>query len=190
MHTLAKNLSDADVVVAVFQNHENYGEIIARYQAKLLRYIHRISNVSDEDCEDLLQEIFIKAYQNLRDYDPKQSFSSWIYRIAHNHVISNFRKLKARPEISHSTDDEAITPALAVDLGIEEGVDQQLRRNKILEALKKLEPRYREVMILRYFEDKSYEEISEILKKPIGTIGTLINRAHKQCKMLIAQELA
>ena len=190
MHTLAKNLSDAAVVAAALENPDHYGEIIVRYQAKLLRYIRRISGLGDEDIEDLLQEVFIKAYQNLRDYDPKQSFSSWIYRIAHNHVISNFRKLKARPEVSHSTDDEAIAPALAVDLGIEDGVDQQLRRSTILQALQKLESRYREVIILRYFEDKSYEEISEILQKPIGTIGTLINRAHKQCKVLIAQELA
>ncbi len=76
----------------ISENPEVFGEIIDTYQEKLMRYIMRMSNLSYEDSENLLQDIFIKVYRYIHEYDERYSFSSWIYRIAHNMIIDNFRK--------------------------------------------------------------------------------------------------
>ena len=89
--------SDQELVVQALFDPEAFSQIIERYQDKLLRYIMRISNVSVQDAEDILQETFIKAYSNLNDYDHSLQFSSWIYRIAHNQTISSYRKRSVRP---------------------------------------------------------------------------------------------
>src|SRR3989339_1384271 len=90
--------TDEELVSLSLQNQDNYLFLIRRYQDKLLRYIQRISNVSLEDAEDILQEVFIKVYYKLNDFDPDLKFSSWIYRITHNQVISHYRKTQARPK--------------------------------------------------------------------------------------------
>lgn len=147
-------------------------------------YIKRITNASTEDAEDILQEVFIKAYQNLNDFDQSLKFSSWIYRITHNHTISHYRKNKKSQQDISLEDNEIIYEKLAADLNIKEETDQTLLKEKIKTLLSKLDRKYREVLILKYLEDKDYTEISNILKKPMGTVATLINRAKNKFKEL------
>lgn len=154
--------------------------IINRYQEKLLYYIRRISNVGIEESEDILQDVFIKVYKNLNDFDADLKFSSWIYRITHNQVISNFRKIQARPQNAgvDLSDDSYLK--LASDLDIEYEINNKLLRKNIYQILNSMDKKYKDVLVLKFFEEKDYKEISDILKIPMGTVASLINRAKKK----------
>ncbi len=180
-----ENKTDQELVTLTLANQENFLYLVKRYQKKLLAFILRISNVAPDEAHDLLQEVFIKVYKNLNAYDQKLKFSSWIYRITRNHVISNYRKIKNKPQVLSWEVDENTLNSLTADINIEKTTDQALLRNQINQALKKLKPKYREVLILRYFEEKSYDEISDIIKRPRGTVGTLINRAKIQLQEIL-----
>lgn len=156
-----------------------------RYERRLLAYIKRIVNIALADAEDILQEVFIKVYQNLNGFDRKLKFSSWIYRITHNQAISHYRRQKSRPKTLSSEDSEKMFEILVSDLDIEEEVQQKMKAEKIHQLLKKLDKKYRDVLVLKFLEDKDYREISDILQKPMGTIATLINRAKKKFKKLL-----
>jgi len=74
--------------------------VVEKYEQKLMKYILRITSVDKEDAENILQEVFIKAYRNINSYNAKYSFSSWIYRIAHNHSLDFYRKYKNKLKVS------------------------------------------------------------------------------------------
>lgn len=177
--------SDQELVEQTLADPEQFGQLISRYEERLRRYVLRISNVSYEDAEDMLQDVFLKAYRNLHSYDPTYSFSSWIYRITHNHVISQYRKRKARPEQISSEYTEDLLARLVSDASPHNDVEVRERAAVIREAIQELDIKYREVLVLRFFEERSYEEISDILHKPIGTVGTLLNRAKKKFASLL-----
>jgi len=173
--------SDEQIVTATLLSPEIFGVIIERYEEKLRRYIQRLGVRIKEDQQDVLQEIFIKAYRNLNSFDTGLSFSSWIYRIAHNEAISWYRKHSVRPE-GHliAEGDELLMLLSAKDTSSEVKFDQLLNAEEVTRALEVIDLKYREVLILRYFEHKEYDEISDILKIPIGSVGTLLHRGKKQ----------
>lgn len=176
-----KPLSDTELVQkALAQDIDAFGELIERYQEKLTRYILRISYFSPAEAEEILQEVFLKAWKNLNDFDQSLSFSSWIYRITHNHTISQFRKSKSRGQDKQINLDDQLFQIKSHDEELGEQFDKKMQADAVKEALQEMSDQYREVLILRYFEDKSYDEISDILKKPMGTVATLVNRAKKQ----------
>jgi len=182
-----KQLTDQELVQLSLQNKEHFLGITEKYAAKLLRYIRRISGVSAEDAEDLLQDIFIKVYISLNAYDPKQSFSSWIYRIARNETISGFRKKKARPKSVFLENNEIEQIAGSMDF-LEEYNKKELKVD-VEKIFEQMSPKYRDVLILKYLEEKDYKEISDILHKPMGSVATLLNRAKKQYKKILDKEL-
>lgn len=182
------NKKDTELVKLSLKNSDYFLCIVKKYEDPLMRYIRRITNLEFEDAEDLLQEIFIKVYTNLNGFDTNLKFSSWIYRIAHNEVISNFRKLKVRPEKINSEINEDLLEKIKSDLNIEKEFDQKILEKKLNQIINKLDIKYKEVIILKYLEDKSYEEMSDIIKKPVNTVGTLINRARKQLNNIIKNE--
>lgn len=182
--------SDEKVATLDDQDQRAFSELIERYEKKLFRYIGRISDISHEDIEDVLQEIFIKAYQHILNFDTDQKFSSWIYRIAHNETINYYRKQHVRPE-GHKASEETSELAfeqLASAFDIRKAIQQKELQSMIQRILERMDLKYREVLILKYLEEKEYQEISFILKKPMGTIATLLNRAKKQFKQLCEKE--
>lgn len=182
-------LSDNEVVECTLSEPELFGVLIDRYEPKLSRYIRRITNVSADDVEDLLQDIFIKAYQNLKGFDTKLSFSSWIYRIAHNTVISGHRKRESRPQTMFSDISADRIELFVSNLKTDSAVLEQQDKAFLEKILSTLPIKYKEVLVLRYFEEYSYEEISDILKKPPGTVATLLNRAKKKLKQTISTQV-
>lgn len=159
------------------ENQEAYGEIISRYGGKLSRYLRKFISDPDE-LEDVLQTVFIKAFRNLNAFNAKRKFSSWIYRIAHNEAVNHIRK-DSRKKISL---DDVEYRIIDEKIGPDDRVDKNLLKNKMEEALGLLRPKYREPLILFFFEQKSYEEISDILRLPKNTVGTLISRGKKALK--------
>lgn len=167
--------SDAELIELAKIDSESFGFLMERYQAPLFRYIRRISQLPNEDAEDLLQEVFIKIYQKLNEYNELLKFSSWAYRIAHNQVIDHFRKMKARPATDNLEDEE-----LAKIFRSEQNEDYDIFNRecaeRIRKCIKEIPFKYREILILRFLEEKNYEEIMDILKKPKGSVATLIAR--------------
>ncbi len=157
----------ADYVRA--KNPEAYREIMARYQDKLMRYANYLTN-NDMEAADVVQSAFIKAFINLNGFDVKKKFSSWIYRIVHNEAMNAIAKHKNELPMLEGMDFES-KENIVDDLSREE-VKKTV--NKCLSYIPRL---YSEPLSLFFLEEKSYEEISDILRLPIGTVGTRISRA-------------
>ncbi|MBA3061477.1 sigma-70 family RNA polymerase sigma factor [bacterium] len=181
------NKTDEQIVVLTLKNQKFYLCLMKRYETKLLNYILKISNTNREDGEDILQEVFIKAYQNLNDFDLNYKFSNWIYSIAHNTTISAFRKKKVRPQ-TVSWEDKDLNNILESTLDAENTSLHKLTYKQILKIINQLPLKYKDVLILKFVEGKDYQEISDILHKPMGTIATLINRAKKSLKQELEKE--
>ncbi len=172
--------TDEELVSLTLDNPDYFACLMKNYEAALLRFIYRISGVRREDAEDVLQEVYIKVYRNLRDFDTSLKFSSWIYRITRNHVISESRKRKLRAEQILSEDEDY--QHFVSELSADSQTEKKLNREIINKILVELDGKYREVLILNFLEEKSYKEISDIIKKPMGTIATLLNRSKKKFK--------
>lgn len=178
--------SDKQLVRLTLKNPDYFECLMERYEEKLFRYIRRITNLDKESAEDLLQEVFLKVYRNLNDYDPDFSFSSWVYRITHNEAISAIRKLKARPETINLKNDEGVDflNIIPSDIDLRRDYIRKELALKVRKLINQLPEKYRTVLILKFLEEKSYEEIADILQKPSGTVATLINRAKEQFRKL------
>lgn len=180
--------SDEELVELTLADQGWYLCLMKRYEDKLTRFIRRISGVNDQDLEDILQDVFIKAYRNLNNFDLDLKFSSWIYRICRNHVISHYRKIQSRPQAIGGDDGEMILNLIQDENDPHEVVDETLSNEKIQAVLARMDKKYQEVIVLKYLEDKDYQEISDILKKPVGTVGTLLSRAKKQFKLIVQKQ--
>ena len=177
-----KGLSDSDLVrIIIKKNPESYREIVKRYQRKLFVYLYHLTG-NKEETEDILQNVFVKVYANLKKFKTQKKFSSWIYRIAHNEAINHMKKRNQKKFVSWediAINKEKMQISSHEKSPLESWIKKELKKEMEM-ALEKLPAKYKEVLILRYFSEKSYEEMSEILKKPINTVGTLINRAKKK----------
>ncbi len=182
------HVSDEDIIPLLLQDRNVFGVLVKRYENSLSRYIRRIGVVSKDDREDVLQNIFIKTYRNIQSFDTTLSFSTWIYRIAHNEAVSFFRAKKVRPEGHLVEDGEDALAKLFDDTDFVELLYKKIQAVQIASHVEKLDQIYQDVIILRYFEDRSYTEISDILKIREGTVATLLHRAKKKLKVLIEDD--
>ncbi len=157
--------------------------LMDRYQDKLDRYIRRISNFSQEEREDILQDVFISVYENINSFNSSLKFSSWIYRIAHNHSVSHWRKYK-KENMDLALDDaeSLLAKVLSDETNLIDEIEAKEKYGLIHSALLKIPDNYREILILYFMENKSYEEISDILRIPKSTVGTQIRRAKLKMK--------
>ena len=160
---------------------EKFGKIIERYQGKLFGYIKNLINQNNMEVEDVVEDTLISAYQNLNGFDTSKKFSSWIYRIAHNKAVDYFKKKRIKKE-SLEDKDEIIesNKKLIEELEIEK--ENKIRVNRAVDSL---ELKYKEVVVLYFFEDKSYEEISDILHISTSSVGVLLYRAKIILKKII-----
>ncbi|MBX9907051.1 sigma-70 family RNA polymerase sigma factor [Patescibacteria group bacterium] len=181
----SSSLSDASVVAQSLKDKDSFAVLILRYEAKLDRYVRRLGVANADDRHDVLQDIFIKVYRNLNAFNASLSFSSWIYRIAHNETMSWFRKRKARPEGHMADDGDEILGLISGGESSEKVHLEESDRAAISEALERLPQKYRDVLVLRFFEERTYEEIADILEMPIGTVATLVFRAKDRLRILL-----
>ena len=181
-----QKISDEQLVGIIrSKNKELFSELVRRYQNKIFFYINRLIN-NREEAEDLTQEVFIKVYQNLQGFDIKRKFSSWIYRIAHNESV-NYIKKKSRFKFLSIEQNEFLKNTMASTEDIMEKIITKESQLAVKKILSKLSFSHKEVLILRYFEEKSYGEISDILRKPVNTVGTMINRAKAEMEKIASK---
>ena len=183
---MTDNQKKSDEELAVILMASDYSAmaiLIDRYQKPLSRYLKRIGVFKEEDIQDLLQNIFIKIYKNINSFDKNLSFSSWAYRISHNEAVSFFRHNKVRPEGNMVGDSEEILFKTEDDnIDLVKEIDQNINAEFLQKAILELDQKYRDVLVLRYFEDRDYENISDILEIPKGSVATLIHRAKEKLK--------
>ena len=169
------SLDDATLVARAKNEPEAFGFLMERYEAPLRRYLKRLTGWGDEEVSDMLQEAFIKMYRHLHDYEEDLKFSTWAYRITHNQAIDTIRSVETRPFLSQVAleDVEQFLPA-TTDTEADFLRSEDLGSVRL--AILSLPVLYHDDLILRFLEEKSYEEIVDIIKKPKGTVATLIRR--------------
>lgn len=170
--------TDNELVDLSKHNTDAFGGLVTRYQDRLFRYIRRISYFPNEDIDDIIQDTFMKVYRSLNAFDDDLKFSTWVYRIARNTMIDAIRKKQSRPQ-TVSFDDADMMTLLRSDIDIQMNMEAQDQLKMMRDIIDAMPYTYKEVMVLRFLEEKSYEEIMDIVQKPKGTVAALINRGRK-----------
>ena len=178
------NYSDEKLAQKTTSDQNAFNPLVEKYSEKIRRYVARIIGSWDE-AEDLTQDVFLKAYENINSFNPKLKFSSWLYRIAHNEAVNfikkhyRFKRVEFNDEIKNKLLEEK--NALSKIL---EKENIKLARNGLL----KLKTSDREILELFYFENKSYSEVSDILQMPVNSVGPKIKRAKDKLAKVIKEK--
>jgi len=174
----SKRPTDEDLIEQ-FQNGDLYAFdlIVKRYKNQLLNFVYRfLGNV--EEAEDIVQETFLRVYRNRKAYQKVAKFSTWIYTIAGNLAKTELRKRKRRKffSISDLGYDDKDYDIADEEFNPEKTVDGNIKEEIIHKEIQALSPKFREVIILRDVQELSYEEISNIVDIPLGTVKSRVNR--------------
>lgn len=182
------DLTDEEIALLIQKGKKDHFElIIGRYTDKLNRYLSKFLS-NQEDKEDLLQDVFIKCFVNINSFDTDQKFSPWIYRIAHNEAVNLLKKNSNRP-FSFDIFDEALSFAHPKAKEDSENDSEKLLIKKYLDSvLEELDSKYKEIIVLYFYEDLSYKDISDILKIPISLVGVRIQRGKKEIKKILEEK--
>jgi RNA polymerase sigma-70 factor (ECF subfamily) len=184
MHTNDTEHTDEEVARQVQQGDtESFGILVDRYEARLTRYGRKFLS-RQEDIEDIVQDIFMRTFQNIQSFNPAERLSPWLYRIAHNAFVNELRRRGKMPLL---IDFDTLFSHPAYEDPAESERDQRDMRALIDRGLKTLPPKYREVLVLHYFEELPYRDIADVLQVPIGTVGIRLKRAKKALGSVIDQ---
>lgn len=173
-----KTLSEQEILKAVIAGKkELYQEIVARYMQTAyyvaLGFVH-----NHQDALDISQDSFIRAYRKIRQYDPERPFFPWFYRVMKNLCMDHLKKLRRMKEVP--LEDNLILQ--------EEKYDRELKE-VLWRGIEELPFEQKEIIILRYFRQYSYQEIAEITNKPVGTVMSALFYAKKKLKDIIGKYL-
>lgn len=157
-----------------------YEELVVRHQRLILRIVWARGAWSQEDAEDLAQETFVRAWERIDTYDASRPFKAWIARIAGNLAIDRYRADSRRPR---TTDIDEMGATLATKgPGPAAATIESERQRELLSRLRELPEHYRQVIVLRFLEELSYEEIAELLDLPMGSVKTRIFRGREMLR--------
>ena len=186
-----RNLPDADVAALAKEGREPaFRELVRRYERPVFSLIFRM--VRDREmAEDLAQDTFIKVLNNIDRYRPEFKLSSWLFKIANNVTIDHLRRRQlATVSLDGSPHAATAAEAQATSLDVEsrgqsalEAIESRELGGAIEEAIGRLRPEYRSCILLRHVEGLAYEEISEQLNLPLGTVKTYIHRARNELRV-------
>jgi len=178
---ILRAVEDTDLIRKARQGEvEAYNLLISRWEKRVYNYLLRISG-DREEALDLSQDVFLKAYQNLRKLDDPARFAPWLFRIAHNEAFSAFRKRRAdraAPGTSEFTAVEieaAPSPVFPIELSI-----------AVATALSKLPEEQREAVVLKIYQGFKFEEMAEILSCPVSTVKSRLYAALDVLKAQLA----
>lgn len=190
------NLSDkgkydyALVKRAVDGDQKAFAELMERYRDAIFFMLLKMVNNRD-DADDLTIEAFGKAFNRIKQYQPSYAFSTWLFKIASNNCIDFLRKEKKKKmvsldnSISGEDGDEMTFEVRDVEPDPEETFMKGQKAEAMRDVVDKLKPRYRELVILRYFKEYSYDEIAQELDLPLGTVKAQLFRAREFLSQLL-----
>jgi len=181
-----KGQRDYELVKAALNNGQQgaYAELMRNYRDTLYFMMLKMTN-NPQDADDLTIEAFGKAFRNLSQYTPQYAFSTWLFKIASNNCIDFIRKKRLNEQISLSLTEiseegDDLSELLPSNSRTpEEDIIRQQKIQALREIVDKLKPTYRKLIELRYYDEKSYEEISVELDLPIGTVKAKLFRARE-----------
>lgn len=168
---------------AVSGDQKAYAELMGRYRDAIYFMLLKMVN-NKSDAEDLTIEAFGKAFKNIHQYSPNFAFSTWLFKIASNNCIDYLRKKRTNfvSIDGNSNDDKDMEPTIHLKDDTPDPEENLIKGQKALlmrTIVKKLKPRYRTLIELRYFKEYSYEEIAVELDLPIGTVKAQLFRARE-----------
>ncbi len=163
-------------------SHTIFLKYYLQYYEKIYRYLYFRAYENKSLAEDLTSETFLKALEKFETFDLEKKFSSWIYAIARNCLIDHFRKQKNREEVSLIDQMDSLSQE---EDEVLELFDAQLTRKKILESLKNLPEKQRELLLLKYFDQLENKEIVQLLDIDATTLRVQQYRALKKLKTLL-----
>lgn len=173
MNTKKSLLTDSQIISLVLDGDDDaFALIVERYEAKLLRYGTYL--LKDYDvASDAVQESFIKAYINLRSFNLSKQFSPWIYRILHNEAMNVIKRSKKTLAIGAANE---IDDNFLVNFTTDDKIDSSMLNSYVRKCLSQIDIKYKEVLVLTFFDNLKYEEISDVLHIPTSTVGVRLRR--------------
>ncbi len=189
----AEQPTDDELVAAILEgDRERFGDLVERYQGRLVNYLFRLLRNLDE-AHELAQEVFLKVYQVLDRYDPQYKFSTWLFRVAQNAAIDQIRR--RRLKLVSLQQEDAEGEARDWDLPSPERSPYGHLRNRergeaLQEAIDALPWEYRELILLRHMGELPYEEIARLKRMPLGTVKNKLFRGRQMLKERLADFLS
>lgn len=173
-------LSDEKLILRFQEGDINaYNELVKRYKDRLLNFVFRYFN-NREQAEDVVQDTLIKLYTHASYYKNIAKFSTWIFTIAKNNALTELRKNKRKQTDSLWTEDGKVIDINSKEQSLDVKVQNEIAINQLNKFLDEIPENFRMAVVLRDFQELSYDEISKILEIPIGTIKSRINRGRIQ----------
>ena len=167
---------------------EAFGVLVKKYQRKVYEIAYRFTQNVDE-ASDLSQEVFIKAYRALPNFESSSKFYTWLYRIAYNAGIDYTRRRKNRPEHlfpDELPNDQQLLHPRVTDRQVASTAEASEIQDQIKQAIAKLAPRQQQVFVLRYYQDLPLREIGDILGLRIGTVKAQLFNSIRKLRQLLA----
>ena len=183
---------DVELIAAILKGDtERYGELVERYQGRLVNYLFRLLRDLGE-AHDLAQEVFFKVYRALDRYDSRYRFSTWLFRVAQNAAIDQIRKRRLRLVSMDRPGSES--DGRSWEFPSEERSPYGTLRNRergeaIQQAIDRLPWEYRELIVLRHYGELSYDEIAQLKKMPLGTVKNKLFRGRQMLKSSLEEFL-
>jgi RNA polymerase sigma-70 factor, ECF subfamily len=169
--------SDSELVRVTLEGQQTaFEELVKRYEQPIYRYCKKLLSQNHHDSEEVTSEVFYKAYRNLARFDQQRTFSSWLYRIAHNTAVNVIRS-KAK-WFSVDMSEFVWVPAEKKD-------EQPLTSSELHKVLDTLKIDDRNILILFYLEEQSLKEIADILKLTENTVAQKLSRARKKARIIL-----
>jgi len=174
-----------------------FEDLVERFSDKIFRYLFYYFGFDKKIAEDIVQDIFVKLWENLDKYNPEKKFEPWLYRFVHNFTIDWIRKnkkdqnVRAFSQMIKNNEDSCnnFEELFVVDSSdLKKDVHKKIKGQIIQMLVCQLDEKYRELVILFYFEQKSYEEIAYILSTNVNNVGTMLSRAKQKIKMIIESQ--
>lgn len=169
------------IISAVRGGASAFGQLYDLYQPKIYRFI-LVKVGQREEAEDLTHQVFLNAWQNIKNYRSRGfPFSSWLYRIARNQVIDYYRARREAVSIDQVDPEYFVTPAVQ-----HFAIEKDIELEKIFQAVRRLEPVYQDVVVMRFVEDFSIKETAKAVGKSEGAVKLIQHRAIKKLRELIS----
>jgi len=187
-----ETITDEVIVERIKDGEVDLFEILVkRYQERLINYIYRMIN-HRETAMELCQDVFLKVFKSLKQYDPEFKFTTWVHRIASNATIDWIRKKRVLTYSMESSVDED-APSLEQQLKSNaltphEQLEMSQLKDRIMDAIDSLPLIYKELIILRHMNHLSYEEIAQAVELPLGTVKNRIFRGREMLKSSLSGE--
>lgn len=185
--------TDRDLVAeAVDGDRAAFAVLVERHQGRILALLERLTGCH-EQARDLAQETFVSAFRKLSTFAHRSEFSTWLYRIACNHAAACRRKRRRPATVDAALAVGGLSGGLepqAAGVAVSAGLEHAELAARLTAALRQLDDRYREVVVLADMQDASYEEVAEALDIPLGTVRSRLHRGRLELRRLLADWIA